>query len=496
LVEDLRPDTWELVVGFLPVVREEMVRASQPRERPALLVRERLKEVGPDDSPIVNDLRAVLLEVASEPPRLRQDNALFQKELDRFQSALGPLPAWLLEAMKWSDDRRLVQATAWARALQLVEQGSEGNAIRLHLTSKGRQWLSKGFDEQYAALYDVLRPIQSQNHISYYYPHLFYAASASFHSMGTGDAQFLGEQVTVMKAEKPKGSLSPQYWDAKAEDLRELRKHLDQAITALKPGVFYRLDHVEPHLAYAEHNPLNLGLTIGQVAVFWLNRLVPPLEEQREEAGRLLIDAFVRRRLVPLGCVQAAIDDEGQLCIARNLRFDAYFGREVARADMSSTAGVAARVVVQPDFSVIVIGPNPAPAAELAPFCERTTRAVGQGAMVLKITRESVVKAVSHGLKPAEIAARLQRHASIEVPANVLREVQDWANWVRHVTASTLTVLRCPDRNTADRVVSALKNQAERVNETLVAIDTKSLTTTERNKLRSQGIIVGRDAGP
>jgi hypothetical protein len=110
--------------------------------------------------------------------------------------------------------------------------------------------------------------------------------------------------------------------------------------------------------------------------------------------------------------------------------------------------------------------------------------------MVLKITRESVVKAVSHGLKPEEIVARLQRHASNEVPANVLREVRDWSNWVRRVTTSTLTVLRCPDQDTADRVMSAFKRQAQRVNDTLVAIDQKKLTSTERNKLRDHGIIV------
>ena len=110
--------------------------------------------------------------------------------------------------------------------------------------------------------------------------------------------------------------------------------------------------------------------------------------------------------------------------------------------------------------------------------------------MIFKITRESVVKAVSHGLKPAEIADRLRRHASNEVPANVLREVQDWSNWVRRVTPSTMTVLRCPDRDTADRVMSALQTQAERVNDTLVAVDQKKLTSTERNKLLAQGIIV------
>ena len=143
----------------------------------------------------------------------------------------------------------------------------------------------------------------------------------------------------------------------------------------------------------------------------------------------------------------------------------------------------------------MVIGPNPAPAAELSPFCERTTRGGGLGAMVLKITRDSVVKAVSHGMKPAEITARLRRHASNEVPANVLREVQDWSNWVRQVTAATLTVLRCPDRDTADRVMGAMKRQAERVNDTLIAIDQKKLTAAERSKLLGHGIIVEGEPG-
>ena len=107
LVEDLQPETWELMVGFLPAVREEMIRAGQPRERPPLVVCERPKEIGPDGSTIVNDLRAVLLEVASEPPRLRQDHALFQKEIERFQAALEPLPAWFLETLKSSDEAQV-----------------------------------------------------------------------------------------------------------------------------------------------------------------------------------------------------------------------------------------------------------------------------------------------------------------------------------------------------------------------------------------------------
>ena len=490
LVEDLQPETWELMVGFLPAVREELIRASKPRERPPLVVCEHPKEIGPDGSMIVNDLRAVLLEVASEPPRLRQDQALFQKEIERFQAALEPLPSWLLETLKSSAEGRVNQALAWARTLQLVKDEPEGKQIRLQVSSKGQKWLSGGLDEQYARIYHLLRTFATLDDV--YSPHqrsLFPGVDPYSH-YGPGDTRFLGAQATVRKVEK--GKHMYYYGDAKPADHQALRENLDRALAVVKPGVFYRLDSIASHLTFEEHNPLNPGLAPDEVAVFWMNRPVPPLEEQREEAGRLLIEAFVRRRLIPLGCVRTAIDDAGQICIAREPLLDAYFGREVTMAEMAPTSEAAARVVVQPDFSMVVIGLNPAPAAELAPFCERTTRGGTPGAMVLKITRDSVVKAVSHGLKPAEIVARLKRHASNEVPANVLREVQDWSNWVRQVTTSTLTVLRCPDRDTADRVVAALKRQAERVNETLVAIDQKKLTSTERNKLRDHGIIVQR----
>ena len=53
-----------------------------------------------------------------------------------------------------------------------------------------------------------------------------------------------------------------------------------------------------------------------------------------------------------------------------------------------------------------------------------------------------------------------------------------------------MTVLRCPDSDTAERVMAALRGRAERVNDTLVAVNTMTLTATERSKLKGHGIIV------
>ena len=259
-----------------------------------------------------------------------------------------------------------------------------------------------------------------------------------------------------------KEKIHPDYWDARPEDLQALRTSLDRAFAALEPGRLLSAGERRAHLAFGEHNPVNVGLAPDQVAVFQHSQPIPPLEEHREEAGRSLIESFVSHRLIPLGCVRTAIDDEGKVCIARERRLDAYFGREVPAGGAGPGRGRRGAGGGAAGFQRDRHRPEPGRRRRAGAVLRAGHRGRRPGAMIFKITRESVVKAVSHGLKPAEIADRLRRHASHEVPANVLREVQDWSNWVRRVTPSTMTVLRCPDRDTADRVMSALRRQAER----------------------------------
>jgi Helicase conserved C-terminal domain len=493
LIEDFDPATLAIVVDLPAGAREAMDQAGRPRVRPPLEKVDAPKDVGPEGGFSVHDLRALLLEIASEPPRLRQDKAFFQKEVDRFLAALDPMPKWLTESLDWSIGDRIEDAHTWARLMTLVTESADGKATRLGLSDKGERWLASPLEDQYASLFDQLRGKPRAGALD----HLRYLDDDRYNgygydAVGFTDVRFLGDNVVAVK----KKGTSGYYVDPKPEDIQALRESFYRGLSALEVGAYYRVDRLVESICFGDSNPLLVGQAQEEVIVARNGRRVPPLAEQREEVGRIALRVFIGERLIPLGCLRVAVDAEGKLCAARMPRLDAYFGRKVAAADLAGLPGGESKVIVQPDFSVVIIGTSPAPAAALAPICERSTKGSGHGAMVLKLTRESVVKAVANGLKPEEVVARLKQHASNDVPANVLREVEGWSGWVRRVSFGSMAVLRCPDAETADRVMGALKRGTERINETIVAVDGAKLAPADRAKLKEQGVIVQVSAEP
>jgi hypothetical protein len=483
LVEDLDPQTLDITVGLLPRVRQGLVRAVRAMTRPELVPCPNPAEATLECSPRVDDLRAFLLEVASEPPRVRQDKSLFQKEDERFLAALGSWPNLISIVLGTTDVGRLSHAVMLARSLRLVQESDEGSRVVLALSEAGKRWLALAIDAQCAEVFRIYRPRAARPRQSTPRDSMgFYEESHN------GNPQYLGIDVRVYPIAP--GKRRPAYWEHKLQEELDVRDAIDRAVSELPLNVFVRFESILARLTFEQHNPMRIGRGRNEVAIYLDGRPVPALDEPQEEAGRKVLDRFMGSRLIPLGCLRLARDQDGRLCLARTALLDGYLGRKMTLPAHATAAPESSRVVVQPDFSVMVIGLNPAPAAELAPFCERTTRGGAAGALVFKLTRESVVKAVANGFAPAEIVARLKRLASNEVPANVLRQVEAWADWVRSVSLETVVVVRCPDSDTADRVLAIIKRGAERVGDTRVALDARRLAPSERNKLRDHGILL------
>jgi hypothetical protein len=493
--EDVDPETFELIVGLLPEVRDDLAEAKKPRSRPLLVVCEHPKEVGPSGGLEINDLRVFLLEVASEAPRLRQDGGIFAKDEPRLREALPTRPGWIEDALKTSGERRLELTYSLARTLNLVEHETEDKTTWLRLSGKGRNWLAAGFEEQYANVYQHFRAVPKKNSTKYddeYYDD-FEADGFSYGYSSFGDSKFLGIPVTVEPIPTQGPAKRPYYYieDMKPEQRDALRAALLEAFRSLPVGVFHVWESVLNHLCFGVDNPLSRGDDPAKLQISLDRRLIPGMPEHVEMAAKAVLELFLRVRLLPFDAVEAAIDAQGRLCIARLPRLDGFFGKPY-QAD-PAVSREASRVIVQPDFSVLVIGLDPGPAAELAPFCDRAGGKAGQGALTFRITRDSVIRAARQGLSGPAIVARLQKHASVAVPDNVLREVRDWANWVRLVNVRPVTVVNCPDEPTAARVVSALGKKAEPLGKCMVAIQSSHLSTAERQKLQEHGILITKD---
>ncbi|MGH7226895.1 MAG: hypothetical protein ACRELF_27085, partial [Gemmataceae bacterium] len=89
--------------------------SGEPKTRPSLQPCPTPAEPGPEGGSDIPDLRAVLLELAADRARLRRNKSLFQKETERFESVLEPLPSWLVEMYNLTPSRRRDIALYWAK---------------------------------------------------------------------------------------------------------------------------------------------------------------------------------------------------------------------------------------------------------------------------------------------------------------------------------------------------------------------------------------------
>jgi hypothetical protein len=100
----------------------------------------------------------------------------------------------------------------------------------------------------------------------------------------------------------------------------------------------------------------------------------------------------------------------------------------------------AGRVVVQPNFEIVFLGPNLRAEVDLGAFSERT--GAGTGA-VFRLTKASVQSALHRGLEVEQIGETLRKTAGHELPKNVSAELSAWAAARQTYSIHSMEVLRC-----------------------------------------------------
>jgi hypothetical protein len=208
-----------------------------------------------------------------------------------------------------------------------------------------------------------------------------------------------------------------------------------------------------------------------------------PSADELEQAWEEILSAFLRLRLLPLvefGSVSTANGPFASRSPSRPLPA----GRSGRLPPISR---IIRRIVLQPNCEVVFLAPAARAEAEIARFCERIGRHIGT---LFKVTKKSILEAAASGLTAERVLATLHEYCGAELPGNVEREILGWFGQFRPVKIVRATLVHCPDRDTATRVMAAVGSRATRLNDTTIEWHEEKPAPALLKKLREMGIFL------
>lgn len=408
---------------------------------------------------MLDDMTATLVELATEPVRLRGDGSLYARAAEALAARLLPLPAWTGEGLKLdpaATSRRLDEALGALQVLDLLtDEVDENERMRLAATAKGKAWLGRPERDRLRVVLDAVRA--SEERAPPYWP------------PGAVALRFFPMRISFE---------APKSLDLRTPLSAAFLSLPREAMVPLRPFLDYHARSANPLLAAAVQRTLR-------------SRLRGPFPGLAgwEQFWAEILAAFLEGRLAPLGGAVLGRTAEGEPCFALT---DAgrYLLGGAKGFEYGGGAGEGGKVVVQPDFEVVFLASSPLAEAEVGRFAER--RGTGAGA-TFRITRAAVLRAAEAGATAEEVLGTLERASATPLPQNVARQLRDWFAGVRRVRLSPAVLVECPDRDTAARVLSAAPKEVSAVAPTLLRLEDPSdkARAALAKRLRAQGIFTG-----
>ncbi len=423
----------------------------------------------------VADMATVLVEATVEPIPVRGgDGGLYVRAQKLLAQRLQPFPDWIAGTMDGEPgsaghdheagaaggiDAGLASRIELAvHELQVagLAKTARGRDGKYHLaaTGKGKRWVSLPGGERLRERLAVYRASDQRNPPGWY-------------SSTTGSDFFpmrLGFDV-------PKEKL-------------DLRAALTAAFLSIPED---RLVPLDDFLLFhgREANPF---LSPGGVVLkgrFGYSTLRLGTREEWGETWAGVLLGFLDLRLLPFGAARIGRTAAGIVCVGL-----AGPGRFLLGATdtFEHQAPPPGEILVQPDFEIVFLAPAPGVEAEIARFAERIGSGVGA---LFRVTRASVMRAAEQGVSAEAAVGTLTELSRSGVPANVARQIRDWAGATRHVSLATALLVECPDAETAARVLTLTGGRGVQLTPTIVrlppgALDRKTFT----RKLRERGIFI------
>jgi hypothetical protein len=471
-----RGEDLEVVIGLWPPIAERL-RNGNPAP-PAPFTAEKTFE----GAYLIDDMTAVLIAASAAPLRVRQaDGQIFERTQTTLAEGLARLPDWLGKENWFAPDMRIEQACTMLEALGLLVRTPK----ELRPDRNAPAWLALEAKERLRTVLDQIRlvddvPQKTRGHVATHHPDddedFFDLDDDDLFDPDDDDPYEQGRRRPDVRL-IPRGAFA---W--RQESATQLRAAVRSACAALA-----REDFV-PIGAFLEYegrcrNPL---LSDALLRGAWRAYRGESTDEELEYQWPVLLGDLFYERLLPLGGgAIGTTDGKAGIRLTSVGRYLLGLSADFEYAAVA-TQGTGT-IVVQPNFDVVFTAPSPREEAAIARFAERTGHSVGT---LFRITRQSVFAAAGAGVRVEDALETLEAAASRPVPANVRREVEGWFHICRRIALEPAVLLRCPDAETASRVLGAAGRAARRVSDTVLELADDKARTRIIRKLQAEGIFV------
>jgi len=463
----LRSDDLEPVIGLWPPISERLHR---PRAVPATPLPATPRETF--SLPFwMEDVTTVAISCAGAPFKLRQgDGAIYARRQRELAEQLMRLPDWIvrvlqLEPYNFSEKPEDVRHPRLERALALLKAFGwlGGGPHRVSLNSAGLDWLKRSPRERLAEILDGFRTGREANKDLY----------------GEPLTKRLVNDYRFMEPSSGRRRSTTSYFPL---------AELGEAFGPLGVGVFQCCNRFVDYECRSR-NPLLPAP--GKWRIEGGYREVMPTEEKLEEVWKEVLQGYLLWRLVPLG--GAALGHNGPedksiyFAITDIGRYLLGLAEEFKYAHDAS-----GKVVVQPNFEIVFLGPSPSTEAICGRFAERVSKSRHVGTL-FRITKRSCVTAAAAGMSAGSVLETLTQASQKAIPENVTHEIKSWFGQCRSASLRTATLIECPDAETTTAIEASGIHGLKRLNDVTLEVSISPGVEARRRlgkKLRERGIFL------
>jgi len=245
-------------------------------------------------------------------------------------------------------------------------------------------------------------------------------------------------------------------WMASHISITAARDALTQALRECDPGVWYDLPSLLQTIQGDNPFVLRPNQRFNSQGGF---KMTDEVHAHWNDTDGEVLCGMLSSTLYELGIVSLGYDLD-TLPTSRNLvNPDAIMltelGAEVLKNDFGHAYVAADKaLILQPSFEILLLEPHMPALYWLVRFAQ--VERLGRSSR-FKLTRETLLRAISEGLTLDEIIDFLKRHSQIELAQNVIYTLHDWARQYKETRVSTVVLVEVDDESLADELITSAK---------------------------------------